>query len=132
MKKLIAIQAFICLCSLNLHAQTDDVGAYLGRYKALVADVWAKDSVTEAEHRAFTLRYDSLTTEYHQKYKAMMNESQLSQYTEYRTRYHKRFARQRANEIGEQIDSVGFKVFEGVKKTSSKVGGFLKGVFRNE
>ena len=132
MKKWIFIQLLMVLGVLSVHAQDDSVDAFLGKYKALVSDVWAKDSVTEAEQRAFTLRYDSLTAQYHEKYKAMMNDQQMSRYTEYRTRYHKRFARQRANELGQQIDSVGDKVFKGVKKTSVKVGGFLKGIFRKE
>lgn len=132
MKKIIVIQLLLTLGVLSMHAQRDSVDVFLDKYKALVTDVWAKDSVTEAEQQAFTARYDDLTAQYHQKYKAVMTDPQMSRYTEYRTRYHKRFARQRANEIGEQIDSVGFKVFEGVKKTSVKVGGFLKGIFKKE
>jgi hypothetical protein len=59
----------------------------------------------------------------------MMTDEQLSKYTELRTRYQKKVVDRTASKVGEKIDSVGQKVIKGVKKTGSKVSGFLKGIF---
>ena len=49
MKKIIAIQLLLTLGVLSMHAQRDSVDVFLDKYKDLVTDVWAKDSVTEAQ-----------------------------------------------------------------------------------
>jgi hypothetical protein len=61
-----------------------------------------------------------------------MTDDQLSKYTELRTRYQKKVLDRTAGKVGEKIDSVGQNVIKGVKKTGSKVGGFLKGIFNKK
>ena len=88
-----------------------------------------KRTITDENYEVYSAKYDELTAEYHETYKAMMTDEQISKYTELRTRYQKKVVGRTASKVGEKVDSVGQKVIKGVKKTGSKVSGFLKGIF---
>jgi hypothetical protein len=91
--------------------------------------VESEETISDEEYKVYSAKFDQLTNEYHETYKALMNDDQLSKYTELRTRYQKRFVDRTATKVGEKLDSVGQNVIKGVKKTGSKVSGFLKGIF---
>ena len=113
MKKLMIISVLLLMC-LSGRAQTNGTEEFLDRYTALVVMVESEDVISDEEYKVFSAKYEQLTTEYHETYKALMTDDQLSKYTELK------------------IDSVGQNVIKGVKKTGSKVSGFLKGIFNKK
>jgi hypothetical protein len=128
MKKTLIVSGLLMMC-LTGWAQKGEVDHFLERYQAFVVMVEAEKTITDEDYTLFSTKYDQLTTEYHETYKAMMTDEQLSKYTELRTRYQKKVVDRTASKVGDKIDSVGQKVIKGVKKTGSKVSGFLKGIF---
>lgn len=131
MKKLMIISVLLLMC-LSGRAQTNGTEEFLDRYTALVVMVESEDVISDEEYKVFSAKYEELTSEYHETYKALMTDDQLSKYTELRTRYHKKVANRTVEKVGEKIDSVGQNVIKGVKKTGSKVSGFLKGIFNRK
>ncbi len=127
MKKIVLTVAMLCAMTA---AKAQNVETFLNRYKQLVETVESRDSIGGEEKKAFKETYDKLTTEYHDTYKEKMNNDELELYMEYRTRYRRRFARDKAELIGERIDSAGVHAWRGVKKAGSKASGVLKGIFK--
>ena len=128
MKKKMMISMLLLMC-LTGWAQESGVDSFLERYQALVVMVEAEDVISDDEYKVFSEKYDQMKHEYHHQYKEQMTDDQLSRYAELRTRYQKKVVDRTATKVGEKIDSVGQKVIKGVKKTGSKVGGFIKGLF---
>lgn len=128
MKKGLIVLGLMMMC-LTGWAQESKVDSFLERYHALVVMVEAEKTITDENYEVYSAKYDELTAEYHETYKAMMTDEQISKYTELRTRYQKKVVGRTASKVGEKVDSVGQKVIKGVKKTGSKVSGFLKGIF---
>ena len=131
MKKLMMITGLLLMC-LSGRAQSNGTEEFLDRYQALVVMVESEDVISDEEYKVFSAKFDQLTSEYHETYKPLMTDDQLSKYTELRTRYQKKVLDRTAGKVGEKIDSVGQNVIKGVKKTGSKVSGFLKGIFNKK
>ncbi|MBR5038951.1 MAG: hypothetical protein IKX65_09555 [Prevotella sp.] len=131
MKKLIMITGLLLMC-LSGRAQTNGTEEFLDRYQALVVMVESEEVISDEEYKVFSAKFEELTGEYHDTYKALMTDDQISKYTELRTRYQKKVLDRTAGKVGEKIDSVGQNVIKGVKKTGSKVSGFLKGIFNKK
>lgn len=131
MKKLMMITGLLLMC-LSGRAQSNGTEEFLDRYQALVVMVESEDVISDEEYNVFSAKFDQLTSEYHDTYKPLMTDDQLSKYTELRTRYQKKVLDRTAGKVGEKIDSVGQNVIKGVKKTGSKVSGFLKGIFNKK
>ena len=131
MKKLIMITGLLLMC-LSGRAQSNGTEEFLDRYQALVVMVESEEVISDEEYNVFSAKFDQLTSEYHDTYKPLMTDDQLSKYTELRTRYQKKVLDRTAGKVGEKIDSVGQNVIKGVKKTGSKVSGFLKGIFNKK
>lgn len=131
MKKLIMIAGLLLMC-LSGRAQTNGTEEFLDRYQALVVMVESEEVISDDEYKVFSAKFEELTGEYHDTYKALMTDDQISKYTELRTRYQKKVLDRTAGKVGEKIDSVGQNVIKGVKKTGSKVSGFLKGIFNKK
>ena len=131
MKKLIMITGLLLMC-LSGRAQTNGTEEFLDRYQALVVMVESEEVISDDEYKVFSAKFEELTGEYHDTYKALMTDDQISKYTELRTRYQKKVLDRTAGKVGEKIDSVGQNVIKGVKKTGSKVSGFLKGIFNKK
>ena len=121
MKKGLIVLGLLMMC-LTGWAQESKVDSFLERYHALVVMVEAEKTITDENYEVYSAKY-------HETYKAMMTDEQISKYTELRTRYQKKVVGRTASKVGEKVDSVGQKVIKGVKKTGSKVSGFLKGIF---
>lgn len=128
MKKLMMISGLLLMC-LSGRAQSNGTEEFLDRYQALVVMVESEDVISDEEYKVFSSKFEQLTSEYHDTYKPLLTDDQLSKYTELRTRYQKKVVDRTAGKVGEKIDSVGQNVIKGVKKTGSKVSGFLKGIF---
>lgn len=131
MKKLMMITGLLLMC-LSGRAQSNGTEEFLDRYQALVVMVESEEVISDEEYNVFSAKFDQLTSEYHDTYKPLMTDDQLSKYTELRTRYQKKVLDRTAGKVGEKIDSVGQNVIKGVKKTGSKVSGFLKGIFNKK
>lgn len=131
MKKLIMITGLLLMC-LSGRAQSNGTEEFLDRYQALVVMVESEEVISDDEYKVFSAKFEELTGEYHDTYKALMTDDQISKYTELRTRYQKKVLDRTAGKVGEKIDSVGQNVIKGVKKTGSKVSGFLKGIFNKK
>ena len=131
MKKLIMIAGLLLMC-LSGRAQSNGTEEFLDRYQALVVMVESEEVISDDEYKVFSAKFEELTGEYHDTYKALMTDDQISKYTELRTRYQKKVLDRTAGKVGEKIDSVGQNVIKGVKKTGSKVSGFLKGIFNKK
>lgn len=131
MKKLMMIIGLLLMC-LSGRAQSNGTEEFLDRYQALVVMVESEEVISDEEYNVFSAKFDQLTSEYHDTYKPLMTDDQLSKYTELRTRYQKKVLDRTAGKVGEKIDSVGQNVIKGVKKTGSKVSGFLKGIFNKK
>ncbi len=131
MKKLMMITGLLLMC-LSGRAQSNGTEEFLDRYQALVVMVESEEVISDEEYNVFSAKFDQLTSEYHETYKPLMTDDQLSKYTELRTRYQKKVLDRTAGKVGEKIDSVGQNVIKGVKKTGSKVSGFLKGIFNKK
>ena len=131
MKKLMMIAGLLLIC-LSGRAQTNGTEEFLDRYQALVVMVESEEVISDEEYKVFSAKFEELTGEYHDTYKALMTDDQISKYTELRTRYQKKVLDRTAGKVGEKIDSVGQNVIKGVKKTGSKVSGFLKGIFNKK
>ncbi|MBR5928771.1 MAG: hypothetical protein IKZ93_02135 [Prevotella sp.] len=131
MKKLIMIAGLLLMC-LSGRAQSNGTEEFLDRYQALVVMVESEEVISDEEYKVFSAKFEELTGEYHDTYKALMTDDQISKYTELRTRYQKKVLDRTAGKVGEKIDSVGQNVIKGVKKTGSKVSGFLKGIFNKK
>ena len=131
MKKLMMINGLLLMC-LSGRAQSNGTEEFLDRYQALVVMVESEEVISDEEYNVFSAKFDQLTSEYHDTYKPLMTDDQLSKYTELRTRYQKKVLDRTAGKVGEKIDSVGQNVIKGVKKTGSKVSGFLKGIFNKK
>lgn len=131
MKKLMMISGLLLMC-LSGRAQSNGTEEFLDRYQALVVMVESEDVISDEEYKVFSAKFEELTSEYHDTYKPLMTDDQLSKYTELRTRYQKKVVDRTAGKVGEKIDSVGQNVIKGVKKTGSKVSGFLKGIFNKK
>ena len=133
MKRLWMIGCLGLLC-LAVQAQTDAT-AYLKKYESFVTNVEKIDKTTLNATKIDSLNviFDQMTAEYHNIYKAKMTDDQLSDYTEYRTRYLKATTIGRTNHFVDKIDSVGKNVTQSVskavKKKKKKVSGFVKGIF---
>lgn len=127
MKKIVLTLALLGVMTM---ARAQSVETFLDRYKTLVEQVEASDSISEEQRDSFKNTYKELTDEYHDTYKKQMNNDQLELYMEYRTRYRRHFAREKAEVIGERLDSAGTHAWRGVKKAGSKASGVLKGIFR--
>lgn len=131
MKKLMMITGLLLMC-LSGRAQSNGTEEFLDRYQALVVMVESEEVISDEEYKVFSAKFEQLTSEYHDTYKALMTDDQISKYTELRTRYQKKVLDRTAGKVGEKIDSVGQNVIKGVKKTGSKVSGFLKGIFNKK
>ena len=131
MKKLMMITGLLLMC-LSGRAQSNGTEEFLDRYQALVVMVESEEVISDEEYNVFSAKFDQLTSEYHDTYKPLMTDDQLSKYTELRTRYQKKVLDRTAGKVGEKIDSVGQNVIKGVKKTGSKVSGFLKDIFNKK
>ena len=131
MKKLMMMTGLLLMC-LSGRAQSNGTEEFLDRYQALVVMVESEEVISDEEYNVFSAKFDQLTSEYHDTYKPLMTDDQLSKYTELRTRYQKKVLDRTAGKVGEKIDSVGQNVIKGVKKTGSKVSGFLKGIFNKK
>lgn len=131
MKKLMMIAGLLLMC-LSGRAQSNGTEEFLDRYQALVVMVESEEVISDEEYKVFSAKFEELTSEYHDTYKALMTDDQISKYTELRTRYQKKVLDRTAGKVGEKIDSVGQNVIKGVKKTGSKVSGFLKGIFNKK
>lgn len=131
MKKLMMITGLLLMC-LSGRAQSNGTEEFLDRYQALVVMVESEEVISDEEYKVFSAKFEELTGEYHDTYKALMTDDQISKYTELRTRYQKKVLDRTAGKVGEKIDSVGQNVIKGVKKTGSKVSGFLKGIFNKK
>ena len=127
MKKLV-LTTLLLLAMTAVQAQS--VETFLNRYKSLVEAVEQSDSISDAQRENFDTVFKELTSEYHDTYKEKMNNDELEQYMEYRTRYRRHFAREKAEVLGERIDSAGVHAWRGMKKAGSKASGVLKGIFR--
>jgi hypothetical protein len=125
------ITGLLLMC-LSGRAQSNGTEEFLDRYQALVVMVESEEVISDEEYNVFSAKFDQLTSEYHETYKPLMTDDQLSKYTELRTRYQKKVLDRTAGKVGEKIDSVGQNVIKGVKKTGSKVSGFLKGIFNKK
>lgn len=129
MKKSIMIIGLSIMC-LTLSAQTGTVSSYLAKYKGFVDNVDKMKAISNDEYQTVDSTYEALTSEYHDTYKAKMTNSQISTYMQYRTRYKKLLTVKRSAELTNNLDTVGNSVTKTVKRTGSKVSGFIKGVFK--
>lgn len=120
------------MMSLVMNAQTNSVSAYLANYKNFVTSVQKMKSIDNDEYLKLDSMYEALTTQYHDTYKAKMTDDQISTYMKYRTSYKKYLTARRAASLTTNVDTVGHKVTKAVKRTGSKVSGFIKGVFNKK
>lgn len=118
--------------SIAMQAQTGSVSEYLARYNSFVASVEKMKTIDNDEYLKLDSAYEALTSEYHDTYKAKMTNSQVSTYMKYRTRYKRLLTARRAAVVTNNLDTVGNKVTKSVKRTGSKVSGFIKGVFNKK
>jgi predicted small integral membrane protein len=122
----------LAMMSLAMNAQTNSVSAYLANYKNFVTSVQKMKSIDNDEYLKLDSMYEALTTQYHDTYKAKMTDDQISTYMKYRTSYKKYLTARRAASLTTNVDTVGHKVTKAVKRTGSKVSGFIKGVFNKK
>ena len=113
-------------------AQAQKVTTFLDEMKKFVEQVEAKDSISESEVPALEAKYNTFRDRYRNEYRAQMNNQELSQYSEYRTRYQKKLFRNKSQKVIDEIDSVGNSMTKGIERGASKMGGFIKGLFKKK
>lgn len=130
MKKMVIMLFLSVMLTATAHAQK--VTTFLDEMKKFVEQVEAKDSIKDSEVPALEAKYASFRDRYKMEYKEQMNNHELSLYSEYRTRYQKKLFRNKSQKVIDEIDSVGNSMSKGIERGASKVGGFIKGLFKKK
>ena len=129
MKNGILVIGLSLLC-ITMQAQTGSVNAYLVKYKNFVESLEKMKTINNDEYLILDSTYEALTDEYHDMYKVKMTNSQISTYMQYRTKYKKLLTVRRTAVLSNSLDTVGNTVKKAVRRTGSKVSGFIKGVIK--
>jgi len=110
----------------------DSTKTFLNQFKTFVESVEEVDSITDTNYPAIDSTYTTYHTRYRNVYRAKMSNDELSLYSEYRTRYNKCVVRQNSKKVFHDIDSVGNVVGKHIERGASKVGGFIRGLFKGK
>lgn len=143
MKKSIIFTLLLLLCSMGAFAQnnttiakTDSVNIFLDNFKKFVTNLQVTDSTTAEQFNEYDLRYKNFNKLYTEKYKKQMTNQQISNFTQYRTRYRMKVldhnVDQKTGKLSQKADTLGQKVGEGLKKAGSEIEGFVKGIFKKD
>lgn len=111
---------------ISIGSQAQSAQTFVNRYKAFVGQAWLDKHPSDRLMAYNDSVFDDLTIQYHTTYKALMNASQIEDYTEYRTRYLRQRASRKATR---KADNAGEKVQSGGSKVGAKVNGFFRGLF---
>lgn len=130
MKKVMLMMFLSVVLTGTVYAQKTTT--FLDEMKKFVEQVEAKDSIKANEVPALDAKYNDFRTRYKNEYRDKMTNQELSQYSEYRTRYQKKLFRNKSQKVIDEIDSVGNSMSKGIERGASKVGGFIKGLFKKK
>ncbi len=130
MKKIVMITLFSVMMAGA--AQAQKASTFLNEMKKFVEQVEAKDSIRESEVPVLDAKFNTFRDRYKNEYRAQMTNQELSTYSEYRTRYQKKLFRNKSQKVIDEIDSVGNSMSKGIERGASKVGGFIKGLFKKK
>ncbi|MBQ7716893.1 MAG: hypothetical protein IJT55_05250 [Prevotella sp.] len=130
MKKVMMMMFLSVVLTGTVYAQKTTT--FLDEMKKFVEQVEAKDSIKANEVPALDAKYNDFRTRYKNEYRDKMTNQELSQYSEYRTRYQKKLFRNKSQKVIDEIDSVGNSMSKGIERGASKVGGFIKGLFKKK
>lgn len=130
MKKVMMMMFLSVVLTGTVYAQKTTT--FLDEMKKFVEQVEAKDSIKASEVPALDAKYNNFRTRYKNEYREKMTNQELSQYSEYRTRYQKKLFRNKSQKVINEIDSVGNSMSKGIERGASKVGGFIKGLFKKK
>ncbi len=130
MKKIVMIMLFSVMMAGA--AQAQKVTTFLDEMRKFVEQVEAKDSIKASEVPALDASFAKFRDQYKNEYRDKMTNQELSLYSEYRTRYQKKLFRNKSQKVIDEIDSVGNSMSKGIERGASKVGGFIKGLFKKK
>lgn len=130
MKKMMMMMFLSVVLTGTVYAQKTTT--FLDEMKKFVEQVEAKDSIKASEVPALDAKYNDFRTRYKNEYRDKMTNHELSLYSEYRTRYQKKLFRNKSQKVIDEIDSVGNSMSKGIERGASKVGGFIKGLFKKK
>lgn len=125
-RQILLVAALVCACQM----QAQDTKTFLKEYKQFVEQLEQKDSLTAQEYAVADSTYGTFQKKYHNGLKEKMTNDEVSEYMEYRTRYNRKVIGRKSDKVIQKIDSVGNVVGKNIQRSASKVGGFVKGLFK--
>lgn len=125
-RQIFLVAALVCACQM----QAQDTKTFLKEYKQFVEQLEQKDSLTAQEYAVADSTYGVFQEKYHNGLKEKMTNDEVSEYMEYRTRYNRKVIGRKSGKVIQKIDSVGNVVGKNIQRSASKVGGFVKGLFK--
>ena len=129
MKKSILV---ITMMLVAFTAQAQDKEKFLNEFKTFVTSFAAMENPTATQLDSIKIKYDRFRREYPQIYKPLFSNEEIKEYNEYKGKYTKQIASFYGNKTIDAIDSTATRVGKSVKRTSSQVSGFMKGLFKKD